>query len=57
MLIMELAYFYGWTIDYIRSLTMYELDRARDFMKRTQQSEGDGVNGKRHPPTQGRSNR
>lgn len=42
----ELAYFYGWTLDYIRSLTIHELDVSREFMNK--QSQGGETGGKKH---------
>jgi len=38
---MELAHFYnGWTLDYIRSLTIYELNMAREYMNHVNKSQG-----------------
>ena len=38
---MELAHFYnGWTLDYIRSLTIHELNMAREFMIHEKKSQG-----------------
>lgn len=55
---MELAHFYnGWTLDYIRSLSIYELDKAREYMIHEKRSQGGENGGKRYTPTQGRSNR
>lgn len=58
---MELAHFYGWTIEYLRSLTMYELDRAREYMisyNRQQQGGGQQPNGgQRHSQTSRGGNR
>ena len=56
---LELAHFYqGWTLDYIRSLTVYELDMARDYMIHVNKSQGgEGNGGQRHAPTKGSSNR
>jgi len=54
---MELAAFYHWTIDYIRSMTIYELDKAREYMIHEKKSQGGENGSKRHTPTSGRSNR
>lgn len=55
---MELAHFYkGWTLDYIRSLTIYELDKAREYMAYVNKSQGGENGGKRHTPSKGRSHR
>lgn len=55
---MELAYFYHWTLDYIRSLTIYEMDKAREYMiYMNKQSQGGDNGGQRHTSTSGRSNR
>lgn len=55
----ELAHFYqGWTLDYIRSLTVYELDIARDYMVHVNKNQGGEGNGsQRHSSTKGSSNR
>lgn len=43
---MELAHFYkGWTLDYIRSLTIYELDKAREYMIHEKRSQGGETKG------------
>jgi hypothetical protein len=45
----ELAAFYSWTLDYIRSLTVHEIDIAREYMLTEKKRQG-GENGgsKRH---------
>jgi len=54
---MELAHFYsGWTLDYIRSLSIYELNMARDYMNRVN-SQGGESGKQRHAPTSGGRNR
>lgn len=41
---LELAYFFGWTLDYIRTMTMYDLNMSREFMnsKREQERKASG---------------
>lgn len=55
---MELAHFYkGWTLDYIRSLTIYEIDKAREYMNHFNKSQGGEVNGQqRHSTSKSRRN-
>lgn len=55
---MELAHFYGWTLDYLRSLTIYEMDKAREFMIHEKKSQGGEANGsQRHSSSKGGRNR
>ena len=43
----ELAHFYnGWTLDYIRTLTIHELNVAREYMIHQQKSSQGGESGK-----------
>jgi hypothetical protein len=44
-LIFEVAHFYGWTLDYIKSLTMRDLDGARKYMKHYHESQQGGQKG------------
>lgn len=54
----ELAYFYsGWTLDYIRSLSIYEINMAREYMNHVNKSQGGESVSKRHAPTKGGGNR
>lgn len=55
----ELAHFYnGWTLDYIRSLSIRELDIAREYMiNQNNNQRGEMGGSKRHSSTTGRSNR
>jgi hypothetical protein len=52
----ELAGFYGWTFDYIRSLTIYEMNMAREYMNHVNKSQGGESGSKRHSTTKGRGN-
>lgn len=55
---MELAHFYnGWTLDYIRSLSMRELNMARDYMNYEKKSQGGESGTRRHTPTKSGGNR
>ena len=57
---LELAHFYGWTLTYIRTLTVRELDKARSFMRKVNESQGGGQSGnasQRHATPKGGRNR
>jgi hypothetical protein len=45
MLAFELAYFYGWTLQDVRLMTMSELDIARSYMIEMRKQQG-GENGR-----------
>ena len=46
---MELAHFYhGWTLEYIRSLSIYELNMAREYMNHVNKSQGGESGKQRH---------
>lgn len=54
---MELAHFYsGWTLDYIRSLSIYELNMAREYMNHVN-SQGGESGTKRHSSIKSGGNR
>jgi hypothetical protein len=47
----ELSYFYsGWTLNYIRSLSMHEIDIAREYMisEKKRQQGGEPSGNRRH---------
>jgi hypothetical protein len=45
---MELAHFYkGWTLDYIKSLSIFEINMAREYMNHVNKSQGGESAGKR----------
>lgn len=55
---MELAHFYnGWTLDYIRSLSMHELSMAREYMNHVNKSQGGESGTRRYAPTKSGGNR
>jgi|KBSSwiStaDraftv2_1062776.scaffolds.fasta_scaffold22757_4 hypothetical protein len=54
---MELAHFYnGWTLDYIRSLSIRELNVAREYMNHVN-SQGGESGKQRHSSIKGSGNR
>lgn len=44
MVAFDVCYFYGWTLDNVRAMTMYELDVARKYMIEARKQGGE--NGK-----------
>jgi hypothetical protein len=55
---MELAHFYkGWTLDYIKSLSIFEINMAREYMNHVNKSQGGESGKQRHSPSKGSSNR